>query len=212
MPHLKIEPDAVDRVETSGIVLDPCCGSGAILDVAAESGFHTCGIELSPERSLIAGRTHSVKAYDTLASGCEWPHANALVTNPPYSLALPIIQKALMWKLDRDIRLQVDLAFLLRINFLGSQDRHDFHKKWPSDLYVLPRRPSFVMSVSCKRKRDCGWGVVIPYRPDGVLSRDRPVACEKCQGPVGSSSSDATEYAWFVWGPGRVGRVYHLDV
>jgi hypothetical protein len=36
-----------------------------------------------------------------------------------------------------------DVAFLLRLNFLGSQRRAAFHRSFPSDVYVLPRRPSF---------------------------------------------------------------------
>ena len=198
------------------IALDPCCGSGAILDVLKEQTDMpwrniTRGIEINHDRySRAKIRGHIVFREDTLSPDCIWSDdvnaVDVLVTNPPYSLALPIIQKAM------PLAQHIDCAFLLRINFLGSQERKAFHIANPSDLYPMPRRPSFVMSVSCKKKRDCGWGVTIPYLPTGELSAPKPTACSTCSGPVTTSSSDATEYAWFVWGPGRTGRVKVLDV
>jgi hypothetical protein len=196
-----------------GVALDPCCGSGSILDVLKEDSRWriTRGFEINHDRySLAKIKGHIVFREDTLADDCVWSDdvnpIDVLVTNPPYSLAMPIILKAM------PLAQYIDCAFLLRINFLGSQERKPFHIAHPSDLYPIPRRPSFVMSVSCKKKRDCGWGVTIPYLPTGELSAPKPTACGQCGGPVSASSSDATEYAWFVWGPGRMGRVKVLDV
>lgn len=57
------------------------------------------------------------------------------IGNPPYKLAREFIEKAL--SLSREV------AFLLRLNFLESEDRHDLFYKHPCDVRVLPNRPSF---------------------------------------------------------------------
>lgn len=148
----------------SSTVLDPCCGHGALLDIVADEWkVPTFGIELDAARAKLAKSRHAVARDDALK--VEWPSA-LVITNPPYNLAEEFIRKALARKTA------FDAAFLLRLNFLGSQKRAQFHRDNPSDVFVLPRRPSFT--------------------PDG--------------------KTDATEYAWFVWGPGRGGRWKMLDV
>lgn len=184
---------------------DPCCGSGAILDVASERWKAKRGIEINHDRAMAARvKGHFVVRADTLTH--PWPDVDVGITNPPYSLAMEIILRSM------DLARRIDFAFLLRLNFLGSQKRAAFHKEHPADIYPLPKRPEFVLSVSCKKKKECGWGVTIPFLPTGVLSSPKPTACGQCDGPVVSSSSDATEYGWFVWGPGRGNRWFMLDV
>ena len=118
------------------VVLDPCCGHGAILDVVADQWkVPTFGIELDAGRAKQAKMRHCVARSDALGSH-EWPSA-LIVTNPPYGLAEEFIRRALSQ------RSAFDRAFLLRLNFLGSQKRAGFHRDNPSDVYVLPRRPSF---------------------------------------------------------------------
>lgn len=218
LPHLK--------TYGAGVALDPCCGAGAILDCIDEleksrirsfgRGYprwtSTIGIEINPERAIRArGSGRIVQTADTLQA--DWPRADVLVTNPPYSLALPIIERAILTFSSLDPVPKIDMAFLLRINFLGSQKRAEFHTQHPSDIYVLPRRPEFVLSISCKKKKDCGWGVAIPLHPEtGQPTALAPVACGKCHGKINKSSSDATEYAWMVWGPGRGNRWFILNV
>jgi hypothetical protein len=175
MPHLTI---------SEGIVLDPCCGVGAILDVfhAAWPNRLTKGIEFNEERHASAKcKKHVVFFDDALSPSCVWPSCDAIVTNPPYNLALPFIEKAIRSHVAKpneqsidvpyDSEPSIDLAFLLRLNFLGSQKRADFHRAHPCDVFVLPRRPSFT-----------------------------------------GGGTDATEYAWFVWGQGRGNRWFMLDV
>ncbi len=60
---------------------------------------------------------------------------NVVLTNPPFNQAMEFIQKS------RSLSERV--AMLLRLNFLGSQERAEFHRNNPADIYVLPKRPSF---------------------------------------------------------------------
>jgi len=140
-------------------VLDPCCGKGAILDIAREMGaVKTAGIELDGERAIVANRPgHDVMTGNALVG--PWPYCTSIVTNPPYTLAMEFIVAA------QTRCSAVERAFLLRLGFLGSQKRASFHREHPADVYVLSRRPPFT-----------------------------------------GRGTDATEYAWFVWGPGRGGR------
>ena len=55
--------------------------------------------------------------------------------NPPFSLALEVIQHAL--SMSRIV------CMLLRINFLASQKRATWMRENTPSIYVLPRRPSF---------------------------------------------------------------------
>jgi hypothetical protein len=123
LPHLRMQPP----------VLDPCCGEGAILRVCLD--YWPCGIELDGERAAKAPGV--IRRGDALG-GAAWPSHRTIITNPPYSLAMEFIQRALA-----EAPADADVAFLLRLNFLGSQRRAAFHRMYPSDVYVLPRRPSF---------------------------------------------------------------------
>lgn len=192
------------HLQRGASVLDPCCGLGAILDVARGSWQTTCGIEIGAWRAKkAAARGHEVVRRDALSAGA-WPNAFTIVTNPPYSLAEDFIRRA--WQEAPNS----DAAFLLRLNFLGAQKRAAFHRRRPADVFLLPRRPSFVLAVSCKGR--CGWGELIPLRPDtGKPTWDRPARCNACGDRVTASSSDACEYAWFVWGPNRGGRWQILE-
>jgi len=190
------------------IILDPFAGEGAILDVCKAAGYQTAGIELHAGRAERAASSgHAVQQGNSFVD--EWPKADAVITNPPYSMTIDSVKAALKFVATHG----VDAAFLLRLGFLGSQDRADFHKNNLSDFYVLPRRPQYAMSVSCsKKKTGCEWGVRIPYLPTGELSEPAPARCPKCSAETTSSSSDASEYAWFVYGPNRGGRWSVLDV
>jgi len=143
-------------LEPADHALDPCAGNGAILSVL--HGLHPApkcsGIEIDRKKATIS-RSRCGDALTT-----DWPKADLVITNPPYSLALEFILKA------QEQLPHAERAFLLRLNFLGSQGRSEFHRKYPADIYVLSRRPSFT--------------------EDG--------------------KTDATEYAWWVWGPGHGGR------
>jgi hypothetical protein len=131
------------------VILDPAAGTGAVLDVVAEwekySGiyFQTDGIELDPDRAKIAhNRGHRIACDDALT--LSWPFCSAVITNPPYSLASEFVSRFISQKTDpKTGELSCPGAFLLPLSFLGSESRAAFHRGFPSDIYVLPRRPSF---------------------------------------------------------------------
>jgi hypothetical protein len=134
VPHLSMYDSA----------LDPCAGEGAILDELSDHygspRYH--GIELDAGRACACTSSgFSCSQGDALI--CDWmvPHNgkpyDLIVMNPPYSLALEFIKKALASH-------PKEIAVLLRLNFLASKKRAAFWKTHPNcDVLVLPKRPSF---------------------------------------------------------------------
>ena len=147
LPYLALPP---------GIrVLDPCCGEGAILRMLP-AGVQSIGIELDAGRAATARAAgFSVITRDALTAE-PWPTADLVITNPPYRQALEFVERALV-----EIGAGT-VVMLLRLNWLGSQARADFHRQHPSDVCVLSKRPSFA-----------------------------------------HGRTDATEYAWLLWGGKR---------
>ena len=142
-----------------GPILEPCAGSGGIIDVVRRVWPDVAhwGYELDADRA----RRASVRCVDALA--IPWAEPATIITNPPFVTAMDFVARA--------VNMGCASAFLLRLNWLSSQKRASFHRTHPADVYVLPRRPSF----------------------------------------TDNGKTDSTEYAWFVWGPGRGGRWQILD-
>lgn len=181
-------------------VLEPTAGAGAIVR-ALRSHWPTAmisAVELDIDRAkkLLGAGADRYFAADFL----EWSideHHDLAITNPPFSLALPVIEKSLT--------LAREVVMLLRLNFLGSAERVPFWKAHPADIFVLPRRPSYAASLKCTSKA-CDWAVTQP------LEAVRPKRCLLCGAKRTVSTSDSCEYAWFAWGPGRGGRWKVLDI
>lgn len=57
------------------------------------------------------------------------------IGNPPYSRAMEFVEKSFAYAQT--------VVMLLRLNFLGSEERASFLRGYPPDVYVLPNRPSF---------------------------------------------------------------------
>jgi hypothetical protein len=215
LPHLQmVAEDSPPRR-----ILDPFAGRGAILEVVKEEWrwpLHLRGIELDEGRAAEANRA-GFEVVCTDAFGAPvWGAPHLVLTNPPYKYAERAIRHALTEKAPGG-----ECAFLLRVNFLGSQERATFHRSFPSDVFILPRRPSFAVSWKCVSDyevragldvRKCDSHGMVGKRSDGVPMGEVPEVCPACKGAVRTSSSDATEYAWFVWGPMRGGRWSILEV
>ena len=132
----------LERAVTEYIVFDPCAGDGAILRVAKELGREVWAKEIRPEcesalqsicgRLVVIGDALRNPAFGQALVA----EPAAVVTNPPYSLAREFI--------DVYTRRYRKAAFLLRLNFLGSQQRaHWWIANPPAKVLVLSRRPSF---------------------------------------------------------------------
>jgi hypothetical protein len=185
---------------------DPCAGRGAILRaIADEWGVRSkllAGFEIRPELSRLASRGgFSVATCDALKT--PWPkeRRRLIVFNPPYVHA----EEMLALAIEHVAPVRGTVAALLRVGFAGSTGRVEFHAKQKADLHVLSPRPSFCAAIRCKTaKESCGWGVSLP------VDAPRPRACPRCGAEVSISTSDATEYAWWVYGPSVSGRWFPL--
>lgn len=133
--------------------LDPCAGRGAIIDAVRQVMNSPIGWWAIEKRSdceevLRLKLGEYVYIGDFLADlPSDLPYdqgrvpkegrVDVVITNPPYSHALEFIQKCMdRWP-------TATLAFLLRVNFLGSQKRASWLREHTPDVYVLPKRPSF---------------------------------------------------------------------
>ncbi len=146
-------------------ILDPGCGTGAILR-AMGAAF--------PENEIV-GLEKDQARFDAASASTDLPvmrgdfflHAekyDLIISNPPYSHALEFVQHALT--------LAPLVCMLLRLPWLASQRRAAWHRENPAHVNVLPKRPSFTA--------------------DG--------------------KTDATEYAWFIWGTERAGTWSILSI
>lgn len=119
-------------------VLDPCAGNGAILRVLAAHGYQVEALEIRPEcQEQLHAITPRVTIESWLTYGWRYsPRPDAIVTNPPFSIAPAIV----------GVSLGLDVPFvamLLRANTLGSNSwRRLWAEKPPTRLRPV-RRPSF---------------------------------------------------------------------
>lgn len=120
-----------------GLWGEPCVGDGAIVRAVEE---HFAGAnaprwvtqDIRPTDAAQHVGDWSVKPNPAFAD------CSVIFTNPPFSQAREFIAKA------RETAPRATLVFLLRLNFLGSAERHGWLSRDMPDIYQLPNRPSFV--------------------------------------------------------------------
>lgn len=121
-----IEPSwCVDALRDSckfyGRIHDPCCGIGTIPKMLGATG------------SDIVDRGFGYEVNDFMQ---ETRMFDNIVTNPPYGIALEIIEHALALSIRR-------VAALVQIKFLCSQKRyHLFYRPETEKIIMFSRRPS----------------------------------------------------------------------
>lgn len=124
-------------------VLEPCCGTGNILSACVDHGAgYVSGGDIDPKMLEIAGRRIPLHARANLMTrpfGWHSDPVDLAITNPPFSLALPIAEHLL--GLVSPVRGTV--ALLLRLAFLEGVERTEFHLRHPCDVFVLRRRIRF---------------------------------------------------------------------
>ena len=115
-----------------------------------------------------------------------------IITNPPFVLAEAFARRAIQLAGNQGL-----VALLLRLNWLGGQERILFHRRHPADIHLLPKRPEFCASMGCSRKKQgCTYREILP------IEAARPKDCPLCGAKTTCSTTDSIEYAWFVWGRG----------
>lgn len=186
-------------------ILEPCAGRGAIVRVVHElwPGSSILANEVDESRARTCAQTMHGSLYsecynEDFLARADWGTFDLIPTNPPFSLAVPFVEKAR--KHAREV------AMLLRVNFVASMERADFWEKNPADLLVLPKRPSFCKSLKCGAKPKCSWKETV------YLDTPTPEKCPGCGGKVDVCTTDSCEYAWCLWGPGRGGRWKRLTI
>lgn len=126
-----------------GVWLEPCAGYGDIIkgvnEVRGDVQWVAMEIQEKCFISLDQLKLRDLAIADFLATAdSEFPSdISATVSNPPYNLAQPFIEKCL--------RLAPRAVMLLRLNFLEGEERCSFMRQYTPDVYVLPNRPSFTL-------------------------------------------------------------------
>lgn len=190
--------DSVDRAKWW---FEPACGDGAIEKVLSEEfGVEkVIATDIAPGPRY-AGQFDYVHELDYIAGPPKLPGGRfeVAITNPPYSLAFEFVSRMVL-----EARVAVAL---LPLSFLASKERKVWLESHPPNLYALTERPSFAESWNCigdgtQKEDGCGWHVQTEpgVKPElGRVGRRR--ACPQCGGKVARVTTDATDFAWFVWG------------
>lgn len=132
IPHICGKPP----YPSTRVILDPCCGTGAMVVRAAQVlGAEARGIEVDGARVGDAMRPATLVADALTVS---WEASDLILTNPPYVLATEFVLRGV-----REAARGTTVAMLLRLAFLASQARHALHASHPADVFVLSKRPSF---------------------------------------------------------------------
>jgi hypothetical protein len=181
---------------TPNSVLEPSAGKGAILTVARKH-WHSAefvAVELDPWRAAACSSLglETIKG-DFLTRNIQRKFDLA-IGNPPFALAERFVERCL--------GCAHQVAMLLRVGFVASSKRRKLWGLGPADFYVLPRRPQFAASLKCK---SCSWRVTLP------IEEARPARCPVCEGTRSVTTSDSSDYAWFVWGTNVTGKWQRLE-
>ena len=134
-PYEAVTP-LLDNLHLCGRVLDPCCGTGNISRMLLRRGLsvefndieeYDCGLSPHTTMDFIGG---GFRGYD------------AVVANPPYTLAQEFIEESLAATADR----RGKVAMLLRLSFLEGQRRRKMFDTTPlSKVLVFSRRISCLL-------------------------------------------------------------------
>jgi SAM-dependent methyltransferase len=163
---------------TASLVVDAGSGSGAIAECIAKHAPRLEVIGVEKQADLVAqARAKELYSCEFVEADFEtWQSERSspdiIIMNPPYSRAIEFIRRA-----QQIVKRGGTVAALLRVGFLASAQRYDFHTKHPSRIRVLDKRPSFTGDgktdasdyawfVWCTEATDKGtWSVLHVPRP-----------------------------------------------
>lgn len=151
-------------------IWEPMCGDRRLISWGREHGLTIDGADLH----------RGDNRMDFLADATPRDY---IITNPSFGIAEATMRHALT--------VAPDVMLLLRLNFLASEERYEwFNLHEPNALFILSKRPGFVMSCTC---RACKNNWILP------LESERPKACPVCSAPKPKiSTSDSCDYAWHL--------------
>lgn len=226
---------------SSGHIIEPAAGDGAILHVLRDAGVpreRLVAFEVRPEcmpaLEPLVGRAACPRdtitwVAEAVAAGRKIDVASLVITNPPFRLLDG--RDGVVAFADACRHLLAPggtLALFVRLGLLSAGRRAAWFRANPPDVAILPKRPAFIAIAVCET---CGQRFVAPLGADGgpceiehtAVNRKGEVPrvpsgepCPKIGEPVRARpQADADEYGWLVWKQGEVrpeGRVYWLDV
>lgn len=147
---LDAKPKFIERMRSSvdrPYALEPCAGDGAIIKAFMDHPFapplEWSMVEIRKAKKVKDGLMDLAKlGYGEPFAGQDFfkfpppkePYDLA-ITNPPFSVAWEMLHRC--WEICDHI------CFLLRLNFFGSELRHEWLQKHMPDVYILPNRPRF---------------------------------------------------------------------
>lgn len=113
----------------NSVILEPCCGNNAIVNVLLQNGYDVISYDLF----------HGENRKDFLT---ETEKYKTIITNPPFKMANEFIIKSFNIVTDKS-------AFLLPLDYLHGKYRYDkiFSIRKPSRIYVFVRRPLFEKNI-----------------------------------------------------------------
>ncbi len=112
----------------SGAIWEPACGDGAISEVLKRHGHDVYSTDL-------VFRGYGTSGIDFLIG--YHSHVANIITNPPYKLAVPFIEKSLACTTEKT-------AMLLRLNFLEGKARRKMFESTPlARIHVFSERVQF---------------------------------------------------------------------
>lgn len=119
----------LDHVKGPLNILEPAAGGGKMVKVLKEAW---------PDATIHAQDIRGTPSIDFLKQAPKAAY-DLIITNPPFSRALEFIQHALKFRRDE----QSVVAFILRLNFLGSRKRAQWLRDHQPAVHVSPKRPAF---------------------------------------------------------------------
>lgn len=137
-PYIK---SAIDADPTKTIV-EPSAGDGAIVKKLIKLGVppeRIVAVEQDAERSASCEHETGVRTMTDDTLTLSYDNACAVIMNPPFRAAREHIEHAVKHVVPRG----GIVCALARLSFLGSKRRIPFWQKYPADILVLSRRPSF---------------------------------------------------------------------